>query len=176
LVIASRLTLLIVLVGLVAGCGVFIGPPPETAPPLSSVPALPQIRIVGTISGESTRGNITEYQLEDGRVASVDSSITRRIGLPGGTPAILVLGRDDTSDWVAVVGHQVGAPGGCHVLNQLGYELGDSIAVGGVRWRKAPTFHSAVSVPPIGQAYDDGTRFCLDDMARVYDVIPMNAS
>jgi hypothetical protein len=137
---------------------------------------LSDVRLVGTITGESTRGNITTYQLSDGRVATVDSSVTRAIGLPGGTPAILVLGRDETSDWAAVVGHQVGAPEGCHVLNQLGYELGDSVAIGGIRWLKAQTFRSAVPVPPVGRAYDDGTRFCLDETGHVYDVIPMSAS
>ena len=160
----------------VAGCGGFPNAAAETAPSLSPVPGVSVIRTVGTIAGESARGNITEFRLTSGAVATVDFSTTRQIGLPGGSPAILVLGRDDDSDWVAVAGHQAGAPQRCHVLNLVGHELGDSIAIGGVRWRKAPTFRSPVPLPAVGHAYGDGTRFCLDEMGRVYGVIPLESS
>lgn len=160
----------------VAGCGGFGDPGVEAAPPLSPVPGMSVIRTVGTIAGESAQGNVTEFRLTSGAIVTVDFSTTRQIGLPGGSPAILVLGRDNRSDWVAVVGHQVGAPAGCHVLNLVGHELGDSIAIGGVRWRKAPNFSSPGSLPGIGQAYSDGTRFCLDEIGRVHTVIPMEGS
>lgn len=144
----------------------------ETPPPLSPIPGPSEIRAIGTIVGESSRDSTTEFTLADGRVITVDFSTTRQIGLPGGSPAILVLGHDDEGDWAAQVGHQDGTPEGCHVLNQLGYELGDSLAISGVRWRKAPTFRANVPEPRLGQPYEDGTRFCLDDMGLVSGLLP----
>jgi hypothetical protein len=127
--------------------------------------------VPGTIVSEATRDSVTEFTLADGRVISVDFSTKRRVGPPGGGPSILVLGRDDRGEWVAVIGHQDGTPEGCHVLNQVGYDLFDSIAIGGVRWRKAPGFHAAIRVPPLGQPYDPGSRFCLDEKAQVTEVV-----
>ena len=142
-----------------------------TPPPLDHVPSRSQIDVVGTITGETIQGDTTDYQLSDGQTVKVDSSTNRRIGPPGGSPAILVVGTDDRGGWVAVVGHQNGTPDDCHVLNQLGYDLGDSIAIGGVRWKKAPGFHSSLETPPFGLPYDQGARFCLDERAQVAEIL-----
>jgi len=142
-----------------------------TPPPLDYVPSRPQIDVIGTISGETTEGDTTDYQLADGRTVKVDSSTRRRVGPPGGSPAILVVGSDDRGGWVAVVGHQDGTPDGCHVLNQLGYDLGESIAIAGVRWKKAPGFHTSLQTPSFGSPYPEGARFCLDEHAQVAEII-----
>jgi hypothetical protein len=154
---------------LLAACDV--GEGPETPPPLSPVPGPSEIQVIGTIVGQSVVDSVTDYELADGRVIRVDLASKRRVALPGGSPAILVLGRDDRGEWAVEIGHQDGTPEGCHVLNKLGYDLGDSIAIGGVRWRKSPGFHSAVRVPPLGQAYDQGIRFCLDENALVTEIL-----
>ena len=142
-----------------------------TPPPLDRVPSRSQIDVVGTITGETTAGDTTDYQLSDGQTVKVDFSTKRRVGVPGGSPAILVVGTDDRGGWVAVVGHQDGTPDGCHVLNQLGYDLGDSIAIGGVSWKKAPGFHTSLQTPSFGLPYDQGARFCLDETAQVAEIL-----
>jgi hypothetical protein len=152
-----------------SGCAALIDS--GSTPPLDHPPADSQIEVVGTINGETTRDSVTDFELSDGRLITVDFSTKRRVGRPGGSPAILVVGRDDRGDWAAVIGHQDGTPDGCHVLNDLGYDLGRSIAVGGVSWRKSPRFHAPVQTPRLGQAYDQGARFCLDENAQVVEVI-----
>lgn len=169
-VTTRRTTWLAAVVFLLASCAISQGV--ETPPPLSPIPGPSEIRAIGTIVGESSRDSTTEFKLSDGRVITVDFATTRQIGQPGGSPAILVLGHDDEGDWVAEVGHQDGTPEGCHVLNQLGYELGDSLAIGGIRWLKAPRFRANVPQPRLGQPYADGTRFCLDDLGRVSGLLP----
>ena len=166
---ATRTALLTAFALLLVSCVAVEGP--ETPPPLSPVPGPSDIEVVGTIVSETTQDLTTEFRLSDGRVIPVDFSSNRRVGPPGGSPATLVLGRDDRGDWAAVIGHQDGTPDGCRVLNQIGYDLGVSIAIAGVSWLKAPTFHSAVQVPPLVQAYAQGSRFCLDDKAQVTEVL-----
>jgi hypothetical protein len=154
---------------LLAGCAPWdaIG----TEPPLSPIPGLSEIEVVGTIVSETSSDPITEFTLADGRVISVDTTTVRWVAPIGGSPALLVLGRDDIGDWIAVPGHQDGTPDGCHVLNHPGYELGDSIAVGGVRWLKAPGFLVPGGTPPLGQPYPGGTRYCLDERAQVAEIL-----
>ena len=166
---ATRTAFLAALVLLLASCDAFEGP--GTPPPLSPVPGPSDIQVVGTIVSETARDLTREFRLSDGRVIAVDFSTKRRVGPAAGPPAILVLGRDDRGDWAAVVGHQDGTPDGCHVLNEIGYELGDSIAIAGVRWRKGSGFHTPVPVPPLVQFYAQGSRFCLNDKAQVTEVI-----
>ena len=164
-----RIALVVSLALMIAACTELIDS--GSPPPLDHVPADSAIEIVGTIKGESTRDSVTEFELTDGRRISVDFSLKRRVGPPGGSPAILVVGQDDRGDWAAVVGHQAGTPEGCHVLNQLGYELGQSIAIGGVSWRKAPGFSTPLPTPQRLQPYEPGARFCLDDNAQVQEVL-----
>jgi hypothetical protein len=173
-VTVRRTTSLAAVVFLLTSCDISQGV--ETPPALSPIPGPSEIRAIGIIVGESSRDSTTEFRLSDGRVISVDFSRTRQIGQPGGSPAILVLGHDDEGDWVAEVGHQDGTPEGCHVLNQLGYDLGDSIAIAGVRWRTAPGFRANVPKPRLGQPYEDGTRFCLDDMGLVSGLLPADGT
>jgi hypothetical protein len=155
---------------LVASCDLAEGQ--GTSPPLSPVPGPSQIDIVGTVISETSRNaTSTEFKLSDGRVTSVDFATKRRIGHAGASPAILVVGRDERGGWVAIVGHQDGTPDGCHVLNQLGYELGNSIVIGGVRWTKSPGFRPRGGLPSVLQPYPQGSRFCLDEKAQVIDVI-----
>ena len=166
---AARTAFLALVVFLMASCSVFEGP--GTPPPLWPVPGPSAIQLVGTVVSETVKDLTYQFRLSDGRVIAVDFSTKRQVGHPGGPPAILVLGRDDRGDWAAVIGHQDGTPDGCHVLNQIGYELGISVAIAGVSWRKAANFHSAVQVPPLGQFYAQGSRFCLDDTAQLTEVL-----
>jgi len=142
-----------------------------STPPIDHVPADSVIEIVGTIQGESTRDSVTDFELTDGRRIPVDFSLKRRVGPPGGSPAILVVGKDDRGDWAAVIGHQDGTPEGCYVLNELGYDLGGSIAIAGVSWRKAPGFTTPREVPQRLQPYEQGARFCLNENAQVEEVL-----
>lgn len=158
---------LVIVMLLTAACDTSL---PETPPPLSPVPGPSEIETVGTIVSESSRDTTTDFSLSDGRVITVDLSTKRRVGPPGGSPAILVMGHDNQGGWIAEIGHQDGTPDDCHVLNELGYELGDSIAIGGVRWQKAPTFHSSLP-SQVGEAYAQGARFCLNDQAQVTGII-----
>lgn len=143
----------------------------ETPPPLDHVPGPSQIQVVGPIVGESTRDQVTEFEIADGLVVSVDLSKKRQVVPPGGSPALLVVGVDDRGEWVAVIGHQDGTPEGCHVLNSVGYELGDSLAIAGVRWQKATDFTTPIPAPAVGRPYPDGTRFCLNGVAEVDRVL-----
>ena len=153
---------------LVAACDPFWDD--RSSRPLDHVPGPSEVQAVGRITGQSQRDTRVKYELADGRVFTVDLETRRMVGNEGGSPAILVLGRDALGDWIAVPGHQDGLPDGCHVLSQDGFELGDSIAIDGVRWPKAPDF-AASPVPALGFPYPAGTRFCLDEQAHVQAVI-----
>ena len=163
-----RVAALLVCVVLLSACDPFWDD--GSVKPLEQVPGPSDVQAVGTITGQSQRDTTVKYELADGRVITVDLATRRMVGNEGGSPAILVLGRDDRGEWIAVPGHQDGLPDGCHVLSQDGFELGDSIAIAGVRWPKAPEF-APVSVPALGFPYPAGTRFCLDEQARVEAVI-----
>jgi hypothetical protein len=141
-----------------------------TTKPLERIPGPSEIQTIGVITGQSQRDAVVDYVLADGRVIEVDLNTRRRVGQVGGSPAILVLGRDSQGLWISEPGHQGGLPDGCMVLVQDGFELGDSIAIDGVRWSKAPDF-VAPTTPEIRYPYPAGSRFCLDADARVTDVI-----
>lgn len=172
---ATRCRRVLVLVGamiVTTSCAMGIVPVPvETPQPLSSIPGPSVLRLVGAIAQQETRDQTTSYRLANGRDVTVDASSDRLIVDTGGSPAILVMGRDSHGDWAAVVGHQDGTPPDCYILRDRGYELGDSIAIDGVRWPKAASFESGGQAPPIAHPYPGGTRFCLDDQARVRQLI-----
>jgi hypothetical protein len=163
-----RLASLAILAFLVVACEPFWDD--GTTKPLDQIPGPSEIQAIGIITGESQRDTIVEFTLADGRVIEVDLKTRRRVGQVGGSPALLVLGRDSHGAWISEPGHQDGLPDSCKVLAQDGFELGDSIAIDGVRWFKAPGF-VAPTTPEIRYAYPAGSRFCLDEQARVTDVI-----
>ena len=161
-----------------AGLWLFLGSWVASCAPASTAafePAAipPQSRLVslGEIAAERHRAQLAEFDLADGTRLSFDLHATRVIVRGGGRPALLVAGRDDAGEWLAILGHQDGTPDGCHVLNQTGHELGSSIAIAGARWTKAPGLASAGGPPPLGAAYPPGTRFCLDGSARVNAIL-----
>ncbi len=153
---------------LVSGCAPAALP---TAEP-TATPSLSRILTVGEVLTEQARAPSVSFGLADGRTVSFDLGSTRLIARGAGEPSLLVAGRDDTGEWLAVIGHQDGTPDDCHVLNQPGYEMGTTIAIAGIRWTKAPALQAQGLTPARGAAYPDGTRFCLDSLARVTTVIP----
>lgn len=140
----------------------------ESATP---APSRSDVLVVGTVQQASENGPISEFRLADGRTLSFDLSVVRPVHLGGGEPLLLVSGRDENGEWMALIGHQDGTPDGCHVLNEAGFDFGASIAIAGVQWPKAPTF-VWTNAPGPGSLYPGGTRFCLDDTARVSQIIP----
>jgi hypothetical protein len=165
---STRIAPLLVSAILIVACDPFSEEP--TPEPLLQVPAPSQIQVVGTITGQSQRQTTVDYTLADGRIITVDLDTRRMVGQEGGSPALLVLGRDAQGDWIALPGHQDGLPDGCHVMSQDGHELGDSIAIAGILWLKARGF-SVPFTPPMRFPYPPGSRFCLDGQARVASVI-----
>lgn len=163
-----RVTALLISAILVAGCDPFLDD--GSVKPLEQVPGPSQIEVVGVITGQSQRDSTVDYVLGDSRVIEVDLHTRRRVGQVGGSPAILVLGRDGQGAWISEPGHQEGVRDTCYVLAQDGFELGDSIAIDGIRWLKAPGF-TAPSIPAFRFPYPAGSRFCLDEQARITDVI-----
>jgi ABC-type Fe3+-hydroxamate transport system substrate-binding protein len=163
-------TALLVMALAVAACGVEPAASPSPAP-LPSVPGQSHVRVVSRILDVRVAGSRRAYRLANGQTVTVDSSAQRIVSDNGGNPEFLVVAHDDAADWFAVIGHQEGTPEGCLFLNQTGYELGDSIVIVGVRWQKGPALPVPGQRPEIGFPYPDGTRFCLDEQARVSAIL-----
>ena len=127
--------------------------------------------IVGEIAAQSVANNRLIFSLESGRTVELDEKAVRVLFETGETPRLLVTGRDAIGDCLVVVGKQDGMPPDCNVVNREGREWGAGIELVGLVWPKAPAFRADTPIPARGSPYPDGTRFCLDDHARLAAVI-----
>lgn len=144
---------------------------PSSEPNPTPTPGITEILDMGVVLEERVRSSIIELTLGGGRSLSFDLSVVRVVYRGGGIPQLLVSGRDAQGAWVALVGHQDDTPDGCHTLSGPGFEMGNAIAIAGIRWQKAATLRTP-QTPPLGGMYPDGWRFCLNNMAHVSEVLP----
>lgn len=144
---------------------------PTSPPSATPTPGASRIAVVDRVLEERQRAPIIEMRLSDGHWVIYDLAVVRTVHMGAGEPRLLVAGRDDRGEWIAVVGHQAGTPEGCFVLNGPGFEFGTDIAIAGVRWPAAFGLVVPGGRPAPGSPYPSGTRFCLDELGRVNRVI-----
>ena len=115
------------------------------------------------------------FILDDGRTFILNEADTRVL-FTGGLGDPFVLGRDANGRFAAVFATQDGLPDDCHIIppdaDNVGVERGAHIEIGGVLWQKAEGFVPGGGLPPVGVAYESGTRFCFNERARVFATIP----
>jgi hypothetical protein len=138
---------------------------PTPSPPLN--PGASRIESVGWVASIAASSGAIRFVLEDGRDIEVDPSVSRQIHDGAGDRLLLVSARDPRGPWFAVIGTQVGLPNDCLVLNERGTDWGAHIEIAGVAWTKAPEFRYSPDAVALGARYPEGTRFCLNDDARV---------
>ncbi len=132
--------------------------------------APPTILRAGIASEVSTDGSSVEIRFASGPPTRLSLAGLRLVtGGVGGE--LVVLGSDAAGPFLAGFTTQDGLPSGCYVENARGIDRGGFIEVRGILWQKSAAIEDPVG-PGTGRAYPSGTRFCLDETAAIWAVVP----
>jgi hypothetical protein len=140
-----------------AGCG-------------AATPAPPTILRAGIASEVNTDGSSVEIRFASGPPARLSLAGLRLVtGGVGGE--LVVLGSDAAGPFLAGFTTQDGLPSSCYVENARGIDRGGFIELRGILWQKSAAIDDPVR-PGSGRAYPSGTRFCFDETAAIWAVVP----
>jgi hypothetical protein len=114
-------------------------------------------------------GQTYEFSLPDGRDLEFNPNNVR---LPTGDASgpMVVIGRDAEGRFIFPFMTQDGMPDGCYVSFEQGIDRGAFIEIAGILWSTSPELDPAERVQP-NASYPRGTRFCLDESARVWTIV-----
>jgi hypothetical protein len=132
-------------------------------------PSASRIEATGLITEQRIYADRVEYRLESGQIWEGRTGAFRTVMDWGAK--LLVAGWDADGRWVATFGTQAGLPDTCYFTPERGTDWGDTIAIAGVLWPKAPGFAPSAT-PAVGSDYPAGTRFCLDPAGQIASIIP----
>lgn len=136
----------------------------------AAVPAPPTILRAGIATEVTTDGSAVEIRFASGPPARLSLAGLRLVtGGVGGE--LVVLGSDAVGPFLAGFTTQEGLPAGCYVDNARGINRGGFVELHGILWRKSSAIEDPVR-PGTDRAYPSGTRFCFDETAVIWAVLP----
>lgn len=136
----------------------------------ATTPAPPTIVRAGIAAEVRTDGSAVEIRFASGPPTRLSLTGLRLVtGGVGGE--LVVIGSDAAGPFLAGFQTQDGLPSGCYVDNTRGIDRGGFIELRGILWRKSAAIEDPVR-PGTDRAYPSGTRFCFDETAAIWAVLP----